>query len=222
MVRWGGSDTGCPNHVNWDLNPNEARVRRNETKRNKPKPKPKPRPPFVTVFHRLLLPLGYRFPSFTTVVTPFAAVVVLSFANTFDTLFDVACDHRMPPLCHRFWPPFLHGFPTIRHRFPTIPHRLPPFCQRILTTVCHHFTTALGHRFDTGFRTIRRGFAPVLPSLPTVCPHCATVRHLVWPPFSHRLPRVLTTVLPPSAAALYRRFATVFGHRLYPFCHRFW
>ncbi|CAM9610309.1 unnamed protein product [Laminaria digitata] len=25
MVRWGGSDTGCPNHVNWELNPNEAR-----------------------------------------------------------------------------------------------------------------------------------------------------------------------------------------------------
>eukprot|EP00904_Undaria_pinnatifida_P008293 jgi/Undpi1/4594/HiC_scaffold_18.g07948.m1 len=24
MMRWGGSDTGCPNHVNWGINPNDA------------------------------------------------------------------------------------------------------------------------------------------------------------------------------------------------------
>ena len=28
MVRWAGSNTGCPNHVNWALNPNSAAVSR--------------------------------------------------------------------------------------------------------------------------------------------------------------------------------------------------
>ena len=28
MVRWAGSNTGCPNHVNWPLNPNPSGVSR--------------------------------------------------------------------------------------------------------------------------------------------------------------------------------------------------
>ena len=31
MVRYGASDTGCPNHVNWQINPNPAQVRHMRT-----------------------------------------------------------------------------------------------------------------------------------------------------------------------------------------------